>query len=254
MESRKMRSLNEINPSRFIIASLFWVFLWPSENSSMLYRICGYVFQGMFFLFYTFFKCVYAFTTTSMEEIVLCSFVSLTEVALFVKVLNMRYRMQLFQTHLRELHNFVLESEEELALILGRCRILTKMLFAYIGLVMVTGVMSYSVPFFLEAPTLPYLGWYPFDWYHNRQIYWLIYAYQVTGMIIQSHTLVCMEMYMVYLFVILSTQFDILSLRLKNVGWNELCRDSEQMDVSDSEKRAKTKLINCVRAHRTIAG
>lgn len=256
-----MASLSGTNPSLFIRLSFYWVGLWPSERPSLLYRCFANAFLAIFFLFYTSFKVIYAFTTTKMEEIVFCSFVSLTEVALCVKLLNMRYRMAIFQQHLNEMHAFKLESQEEVKLIDGRCRILTKMLFAYIGLVMVTGVFSYLVPFFLDEPTLPYLAWYPLDWYHSRPIYWTVYAYQVTGMIIQSHTLVCMEMYMVYLFVILSTQFDILSMRLKKIGWNGLddkAANIEQMstaaEIIQHRRRANAGFIDCIKAHRTISG
>lgn len=252
-KSNKMRSLSETNPSRFIRQSYYWAGLWPSASPSLVYLVFGYVFQSVFFFCYTSFKCIYAFTTRNMEEIVLCSFVSLTEVALCVKVLNMHFRMRVIQQHLHEIHSFQLETTEEATLVDGRCRTLTKMLFAYIGLVMVTGFFSYSVPFFLDEPTLPYLGWYPLDWYHNRSLYWLVYSYQVAGMIIQSHILVCMEMYTVYMFVMLSSQFDILCMRLKKIGWNNTgAEDTKAGHISNAT--ANAKLIDCIAAHRTISG
>lgn len=189
-----------------------------------------------------------------MAEIVFCSFVSLTEVALFVKVLNMRYRTHVFQQHLNDLHNFKLENGAEMALIHGRLRILTKMLFAYIGLVMVTGAMSYSVPFFVDETILPYLAWYPIDWYHNSKIYWFLYAYQVAGMIIQSHTLVCMEMYMVYIFVLLSTQLDIINERLRANGWQNVDDNLNTNDLIRIKTATSTALVKCISAHRTVAG
>lgn len=190
-----------------------------------------------------------------MEEIVFCSFVSLTEVALFVKVLNMRYRTNIFQQHLNDLHNFKLETDEEMALIRERLSVLSKMLFAYIGLVMVTGAMSYSVPFFVDETVLPYLAWYPVDWYHNPEIYWFLYAYQVTGMVIQSHILVCMEMYTVYIFVLLSTQLDIINGRLRATGWQQRADDDlNKREMTRKGDKTAAALVQCIRAHKIVAG
>lgn len=244
------------NPSAFLTTSFYFVGLWPSESPSIFYTIFGYAFQSVFFLFYTSFKCLYFFTTTNMQEIVFCAFVSLTEVALFVKILNMHFRTRVFQNHLKHIEAFSMENDDEVELLDGRLRILRKMLFAYIALVMVTGAFSYSVPFFSDETTLPYLAWYPVNWQTNNGIYWMVYAYQVTGMVIQSHILVCMEMYTVYIFVVLSTQFDIVSERLKKIGYGGAQSGSIQTkgDLKYIDKNSRGSLINCIRNHRDISG
>lgn len=252
MTSIRIRSSN---PSAFLTTSFYLVGLWPSEKSSIFYTIFGYVFQSIFFFFYTSFKCLYFFTTTEMQEIVFCAFVSLTEVALFVKNLNMHFRSHVFQNHLKRIEAFEMENDTEAKLLDGRLKILRKMLFAYIGLVMVTGAFSYSVPFFTDDTSLPYLAWYPVNWQNNSRTYWMVYAYQIIGMVIQSHTLVCMEMYTVYIFVVLSTQYDILSERLKKIG-NVKNNGDDCIDIQNNNKNIKQNttacLISCIRNHREI--
>lgn len=249
-----MKSLHKISPSRYLTNFFYLVGLWPSENSTIFYTIYNILFQSIFGLIYTTFKCIYFFKTDNMQDRVFCAFVSLAEIGLFVKIVNLALRNETVQANLNKIHDFKLESIDEKNFFMSRMKIFRIMLIAYISLTSLTGVFSYLVPFFADEPILPYLAWYPLDWYHNKTHYWIVYFYQVIGMIIATNMFVFLEMYTVYLFLALSTQIDILNNRLKKIGWNGDGDGFENRNdvLISRRKEAIATLVDCIKVHRNI--
>lgn len=216
-----MKRLNFVVPAYGDYFQEFFSFvgIWLPETESRLYKFYIFLIQSVFFYSYTFFKCMYIFELKSVGEASILAFVCLTEIALTLKVINFLLKNSFIHENHRLIKQFVFTSDDECKLFSEKIRIFRNIFVGFWTLTMATGVFSYSIPFFEDEAAFPYLAWYPWDWQHNQRTWWILYVYQVAGMFVQSNVLIGLELYCVYLLIVLSAYLSILNTRLHNIGY-----------------------------------
>lgn len=202
----------------------------------------------IFFIFYTTFKCLYLPLLKSVSEATYLSFVCLTEITLIVKVLWLLYLNDIVRLNQEFLERFVAPTPYEKEIRDRNMQLFLKISISYLALTNTTSVLSFLVPLTADTPTLPFLAWYPVDWQHQRYIYWAVYLYQVIGMIIQCNTLICIEVYVVYLMIVVSTYLEVLAHRLARFGVLQNGADDQEMVQSNDREI----LVAAIRCHKYI--
>ncbi|KAJ6637236.1 Odorant receptor 59a, partial [Pseudolycoriella hygida] len=106
-------------------------------------------------------------------------------------------------------------------------------------------VFSCGAPFFAKEPVLPYPAWYPLDWYNDRTSFWIVYFYQLVGILYEANAVVLLELFVIYLMIAVGAHIDILAMRLTKLG-----EPLEQgNDIPDSTYSA---LIDSIKVHNDI--
>lgn len=203
---------------RFLTNYFELIGFWPSGNRSLRYKLYTVAVMLVFFIFYTTFKCLYLTELRNVSETTFFLFVCLTEITLIVKILWFLYQNDLVWLNQEYLERFETATPAEKRICDGNMQFFLKMSISYVVLTNTTSVLSFLVPLSVATPSLPFLAWYPLDWEHQPLFYWLVYLYQVIGMIIQCNTLVCIEMYVVYLMTVVSAYLKVLAHRLSRIG------------------------------------
>lgn len=221
---------------------------WPSGHRSIQYKLYTTSMLLIFFIFYTTFKCLYLPLLKSVSEATYLSFVCLTEITLIVKILWLLYINDIVRLNQKFLERFVATTPNEERICDRNMQLFRKISISYLVLTNATSVLSFLVPLTAHTPTLPFLAWYPVDWQHQRPIYWAVYLYQVIGMIIQCNTLVCIEMYVVYLMIVVSTYLKVLAHRLAHIG---VVRN-EAVDREVAQSNDREILVAAIRCHKYI--
>lgn len=240
---------------------LYLMGLWPAPQATppptpthlyTLYTIC---FQATFTFAYVLFKCINFLHITDLTIITRAMFITLTELSLAVKIINFYFRQRTLSDCLRCVEQIQLNDESERSIFVGRLAFLRRIFWAFLVTANTTGVFSYLSPVLVTdgEPMLPYPGWYPLDWMHSRRAYWMVYGYQVVGMFCQIQALVIIEVYFIYLMVVVSAQVEVLARRLERIGYE---REEEQQDDGNAgdknDEKAKRSLKECVRVHRKV--
>lgn len=203
---------------RFLTNYLELIGIWPSESPSLAYKLYRVTVLLIFFIFYTAFKCLYLMDLKSVREATFFLLVCLEELSLTVKVLGLLYQHDIAWLNQEFVEQFVATEPSEKQICVQNMRLFLRMAITYCVMTNITALLSFLVPLGATQPELPYLAWYPVDWQHDRHIYWLVYMYQVVGMLIQCNTLVCIEMYFVYLMTVVSTYLEVLAYRLERIA------------------------------------
>lgn len=207
---------------------LWYMGLWPSVLSDkpkpsciswMAYTLYTIVFHTIFTFAYVAFKCINFISITDLTIITRALFITLTELSLTVKIVNFYIRFSTMKRCLQTVREIQLIDDEEEAIFVTRLGFLNKIILAFLITANMTGLFSYLSPVLVSEPMLPYPGWYPLDWMNSHRDYWIVYAYQVLGMFFQIQTLVILEIYFIYLMVIVSTQMELLARRLNRIGY-----------------------------------
>lgn len=184
----------------------------------------------IFFLIYTTFKCLYFTSLKDIRETTFFTFVCLSEVALVIKISIFLKRNESVRKNQIYLESFLLRSPEEQNICNNYMIEFKKIAFIYIILTNSTCILSFIVPLTLKEPTLCYLAWYPVDWQHDRRYYWMVYIYQMIGMIFQANTLICLELYTVYMLISTSTYLRVLDYRFRRIGFTPANCNKELID------------------------
>lgn len=233
---------------RFLTNYFRFMGFWPSGNRSIQYKLYTTSMLLVFFIFYTTFKCLYLPLLKSVSEATYLSFVCLTEITLLVKVLWLLHLNDIVRFNHEFLERFVASTPDEKRICDRNAQLFLRMSISYLALTNITSVLSFLVPLSADTPTLPFLAWYPVDWQHQRHIYWAVYLYQVTGMIIQCNTLVCIEVYVVYLMIVVSTYLEVLAHRLTLIGTVQNAAVERKMGQS----KDREMLVASIRCHKYI--
>lgn len=230
-------------PIRRLSSILYWMGLWPSHHTStsswLLYTIYTLVFQATFTFAYVLFKCINFVYMTDLAIITRAMFITLTELSLVIKIVNFYARHRTMQGCLSILEKIELKNTTEDTIASGRISFIQKIFWAFLLTANTTGVFSYLSPVLVDETMLPYPGWYPLDWMHDRRDYWLVYIYQVLGMFFQIQALVVIEVYFIYLMVVVSVQLEVLANRMERIGYS----------IGARNKQAEQSLKQCVQEH-----
>lgn len=244
-------NFDPLAPSYFLIKILSLCGLWPNVSNKScfsLYTLYTCVFQIFFTFMYTGFKCINFIYLDNLNEITRAMFICLTELALIVKIINFYYHIKEMKNCLNNVKEFVLINEMEINSFQEKLSLFMRIVIWYMAVANIAGIFSYLSPFFSDTPILPYPAWYPLNWQNDLLSYWIVYVYQVIGMFIQTHCLITIEMYAIFLMLTAGTYLEMLGKRLQNIGYDM------NMDLAIDERStmATATLIDCINWHTRV--
>lgn len=227
--------------------------LWKPDTGSpwsIPYAIYGISFLTTFSGVYTLCMCINLFFIPDLKELTVASYMSLTELALFVKIIYFFILNRRLQKLFGELDEFVLENESEHRLVRQRVHFFFKIMVFYYavsnGGVCVTEISSALSP----EPKLPYSGWYPYlHWQNNRRDYWIVFAYQCLGMSSTCNMNVTVDSFACFFMFMISVQMELLGRRLNNMGHEKSAGNGNRVEPKLWYVR---RLIDQIKLHQTM--
>lgn len=237
-------------PIQTFLCGLLFIFgLWkPFEKPrwyQILYSTYSVVMLTIFSLIYTVLMVVNIFNMTESATISERLFMSLTEAALAVKIINFFFSNRDWQLILTELNNFEIESAKDDKIIYSSVRIFLIAMRTYFCNVQMAFHASGIVPLIGGAKELLFSGWYPgFDWKNDRRDYWTIYTYQYVGVFITGNLNIAIDLYYCFLLHILSAQYKIVGHRMKSIRTTD---ESKKTIVN-----VRLDLIRQMQAHQRL--
>lgn len=214
-----------MNPGR-LITTLKWILriggLWKPDGDgrfSRLYKVYSWCFIFTFSVMYTAFMCANLYFLRDISELAEMLFVSMTELALVVKIINFYVNNSRLKYMLRCMRGFRLETQAEQEIMQSRLAFLIKSTIIYYFCAN-TSIQATAVnSAFNETDKLMYSGYYPgVDWQHNRADYWFVLGYQYIGILFTCQINLAIDSYFCTMMYLLSGQAIILGNRLSNAG------------------------------------
>lgn len=161
-----------------------------------------------------------AFRATDLDQMGDVLYMSLTEAALIVKILNIwQYsgKASNFIYALKHRPEFALHTPEEVQFWKHSQRRFRYIIYMYAAGSFITVVSAFVGVLFLDEPQMGFAYWVPFDWQTVRRNYWIAYFYNVVSMACTATSNVCLDMMGCYLLFHVSLLYKILSFRLQKL-------------------------------------
>lgn len=249
-------NINKVtNPIVFVFR---WCGMWPKE-SNHLYRIYGILNMLICSFLFTLSMIIQLVAFTPVAQLSGTMYMALTELALCFKIINFLYRIRSMQQLKQTIENFELKTQAEQAYFNKKLK------FVYILLIM-DFIMTNAAHLFtvikciLEPEyMLAFPAWYPLKWTDNFKDYFIVFIYQLIAMGITSNIQVVIGWYPNLMLCMISTQMEILSMRLSKIG-HEI--EHQKMDLTINRHKNQIKgqkqiettetLKECVNTHYSI--
>lgn len=220
--------------------------LWKPYKSDKfyqnLYEIFGGIFLFIFVILYTTLMVANLFLLDDMQDLTNRLFMSLTEVALTIKVINFYMNNRKCQRMRMLLLTFPIESPTEEKTLKTPNNALKNLIIMYYLLSNGSVQLTNSIAALSSGFHLPYSGYYPgFDWQHSARDYWIIYVYQCVGMIITCNLNVTIDSYYCTIMQMISMETRIFGDRLRSMQYKE-----------NVTTEMKSTLINHFQTHNHI--
>lgn len=258
-------SENTMTPNK-VASPMILVFrsfgMWPSEKPSIFYRIYGISLLSIFSFLFTLTMFIQLFFFTKMEELTENSYMTLTEFALCVKILNFYLRSRSMQSHLITLNKFEMYNDAERQHMNKRLKFMFFLLMTDFALTNSSHVSTLSkILIFTSKREFGFSAWQPLDWENNTRDYWLSFTFQSIAMTITSNTNVVIQQFPSLMFCAVSAQMEILSMRLRSIGHKKIQKNSRLgakgdtvvNDVSQKEsKQILQSLVESINLHHKI--
>lgn len=236
-----MDKIGESAISKILVFHFKILGLWPSETFSLFYFVYSTLLYLIFSIIYVFCMCGNFLFLTDVEETTHSLYMTLTCVALLFKTINFLWRIRDMQNNLKIVNNFELQNADEIDLVADRLRSYRNLWLAYYIMINITGLAAYTSALYTQPRQLPFRAWYPFDWRHSEERYWMAYTYQVVGMIVQANLNISIEIFPGYLIYMARVKMDILSLRLER-KYNDL----------KEQRKSIGYLVDSIKLHQHI--
>lgn len=244
--------MNEIGNQRISKVMLFILRIfgiWQTNNTSVMYNLYGYLFYFLFAFIYTICLSIKLFQLETTAGIISAAGMTLTCIALNIKIINLYHFIPKITVILSESEQFRLVNREETSLAAFKLKIFSVIAYSYYFVANMAGFASYLSAGF--AQKLPYPGTYPFlEPSRSYAEFVIVYLYQVIGMIILCNINVTMEVFPSYLLYLISIRMEVIGIRLKNLGKHVINLDCFNGVENPEQIECKRMLINFLSVHQ----
>lgn len=222
--------------TNFLCTILLFNGLWhPFKRSKILqwfYKTYSTILLFIFSIVYTILLVCNLLFITDLDDITARLYISLTEVALVVKVINFVVQNHDWQELLNGFKIFPLKSVHEETYVQGRIRFFQRIMYLYFFFPNCAAQTLALSAYLLPGNNLVFYGWYPgFDWEHNRRDYLIVYLYQHIGIFITCNINVGIDTYYCFTMHMVSAQFGILGKRLQSLKLKNVASRSELLEI-----------------------
>lgn len=238
--------------------------LWYYPDTTVAYKLYAFLLHFVFSFLYTICFVVNVFFLTDVSDATDSLCITLTVVALLVKVFNFFWYNTLIQRNLEKIQQFQLIDDNEIRLVNSRTKMFSKLMVYYYCICNTTGITTFINAIFVTPPKLPFPGWYPMDWQHNNRDYWLTYFYQTLGMAMEINWNITIELFPCYVMFMISVKMELLGGRMANIkpmkiemmgdDGRTLMANRQVMDEWDEEANQKSvrMIADCIKVHQDI--
>lgn len=236
-----MNQIGDSAISKILVFHFKMLGLWAPEQFSLFYFIYSTFLYSIFSIIYVLCMLINIFLLTDTKEATHSLCMTLTCVALLFKTMNFHLFNRDIQNNLKIISNFQLQNSEEINLVANRLRKYRNMWLFYYLMINATGLAGYLSVLSAHPRQLPFRAWYPFDWQHDEKSYWIVYTFQVLGMVVQANMNVAIEIFPGFFIYMAQVKMDILSMRL-------------QRRYDDLKERQKSfcYLVDSIKLHQHI--
>lgn len=189
------------------------------------------------------------------EQLTDSMYMTLTQLALFLKICNFCARNRSIQSLLTTVQSFELENSREETIYQKKIRFYFRILVINYFFTNWSHVMlqlrALSSSVYVDA----FPAWYPFEPEEFSFVkYWTIYFHQFVGILLTSNSNVTIEMYPNFMLYMVSSQMDILCDRLKNIGYQKQKVDysNKKNQMGIDQRETLFILKKCVKTHQDI--
>lgn len=249
-----MVQIGESSISRILVFHLRVLGIWFPETFSTLYFVYSAVLYTTCSFIYVVCMCLNFFFLTNLSETTHSIYMTFTCVALLFKTTNFLWYNQDMKNNWKIIHDFQLQNDDEVEFVKYRLGIYWKIWLSIYLMINATIVAAFINALMTTPRQLPFRAYYPMDWQHDDQNYWIAYTYQVVGMVVQANLNIVVEVFPGYLIYMVSVKMDILSKRLRGIGKNLKEDFVTNIDSNREEQRKSiTDLVGCIKLHQHIA-
>lgn len=239
--------------SRLIVRIYYFFGQWPNEDFSILYFIYSVVLHFGFVFLYLICMLINLIFITDVNETTHSLYVTLTELAFFLKVMNFFWFNRGMKECMSTVIDFDLIDDKEAKTIQKRMKFFNWLTYCYYIIPNLCAITASMKPLFVAKREIPFRGWYPLDWVNNDIDYVLVYAYQVIGIMIEVNLNITLDVYPNFLMHMISIQMQIVGKRLTNLGSRSNGKIVTSIDPTDTfQKSGSSDLIDCIKAHQKI--
>lgn len=221
--------------------------LWPEKEFHYLYWIYGLLNMSIFSFLFTTTMMIQLVAFTDLADLTETMYMSLTEFALSFKILNFLLRLRSMQGLLATVKNFRLHSNAEKEHYNKRLKLLYTLLMLDFSMTNVAHLFTVIKILLDPRRLLAFPAWFPFNWLDNTHNYIIAFIYELIGMGITSNIQVVIGMYSNLMFCMINTQFEILSMRLRNIG-----HETVETQTIENKMEITEALKDCVKVHHEI--
>lgn len=237
-----------------LIVWVYYIFgQWPNEDSSLGYYVYSFVLHFGFVFIYLICMLINLIFITDVNETTHSLYVTLTELAFFLKVLNFFWFNRGMKECMCTVIDFDLKSDNETETITKHLHSFNWLTYLYYIIPNLCAITASMKPLFVAKREIPFRGWYPLDWQNNDRDYILVYAYQVIGILIEVNLNVTLDVYPNFLMHMISVQMEILGNRLRHLGSRvDGAFDGSIDPTVKFQKCGYLDLIDCIKTHQKI--
>lgn len=243
--------------SRILVFHLKVLGIWHSGKFSMLYFIYSVILYTLFSFIYVVCMCIsmcmnFLFPT-NIRETIHSMYMTLTCVALLCKTTSFLWYNRDMRKNLKITYNFQLKNDDEINFVRNRLKFYWNIWLSVYMMINATIVAAFVSALLTVPRQLPFRAWYPLDWQHDENKYWIAYAYQVVGMVVAANLNIVIEVFPGYLIFMVNVKMEILARRLCGIGKNLRNSFVKHIDSNREEQQKSIKdLVACIKLHQHI--
>lgn len=248
-----MVQIGESTISKILVFHLRMLGIWLPEKFSTLYSIYSALLYVICSFTYVVCMCANFIFLTNVSETTHSIYMTFTCVALLFKTSNFLWYNRDMKINLKIINDFQLENDDEVDFVRDRLRVYWNIWLSVYLMINATIYAAFTNALIAVPRQLPFRAYYPMDWQHNDRNYWIAYAYQVVGMIVQANLNIVVEVFPGYLIYMVKVKMDILAKRLRGISKNLKKGSVNDIDSTSVEQRKSiTDLIDCIKLHQHI--
>lgn len=249
-----MVRIGESTISRILVFHLRMLGIWLPEKFSTLYFVYSALLYIICSFTYVVCMCLNFLFLTTISDTTHSIYMTFTCVALLFKTTNFLWYNRDMKNNCKIINDFQLLNDDEVNFVRQRMRTYWNIWLSVYTMINATIVAAFVSAVISIPKQLPFRAYYPMDWQHNERNYWIVYTYQVVGMVVQANLNIVVEVFPGFLIYMVSVKMDILSKRLRRIGKNLKKSSVQHIDSSRAEQRKSIiDLMDCIKLHQHIA-
>ncbi len=242
----KMITIGESLADKYITTVYHIAGLWFHAKPSLLYRIHSFILLFILMFSWVFCLDIGLAVSDNLANATKALCTTLPVTVFYAKAINLYVNNAMIQSCLKRVHNFSLDNIDEKEFANNQLRVFFKftVFYALICNLTITFVCWRVVA--LVEPEQPFTAWYPLDWQHNNQDFWIMQSIQFYGMLIAVNINLTCELFPCFFLTMIGCQLEILGMRLQKLN-NEYSEDGKK-----KSKIIEKSIDEHVRTHNHI--